>query len=434
MLFRCTRCGATYNGPVSRCARCGGVVRAVYTWRGTLGGRPARGIWFFQDQLPAVERHVSLGEALTPLIESRRRRGLYYKNEGLNPTGSFRDRVAAVLVSHALSSGYNELAAASDGNMGVSLAAYAARAGVSATVYTPRWIDPEKAMLMKAFGADLRVIDGGLEEAIAEARRYAEEKNAYNATSHDNPLSIEALKTIAFEIYLDLGRAPEYIVVPLGSGLTMYSIYTGFEELIGHGLVEKHPVYIGVESCGNPAYTGQRRCREKPLHGLAYRDPPFRGEVLDIIRGTRGFIVTVSRKESIEAAKNLARNEGLFVEVSSATAAAALEKSSVELGGPVVVLLTGHGLKAPEPYVSGSRRRTVTVFPGPTKLQILRLLASTPGLTGYDVWKRLGLNITPQAVYQHLRELMRQGYLEVRRENNVKKYYVTEKGRRVLIG
>jgi len=386
------------------------------------------GIWKYGGLLPSIRNKISLGEGSTPLIKSRRLfDGLvFFKDEGRNPTGSFRDRSAALIVSDALDQGVDRIVLASDGNMGVSVSAYSAAAGLKTTVYVPPWIEDEKIMLIKAFNANVVIRDQGLDELLRIVDKRCRSGGLYNASSTYNILSLEGLKTIALEIHDQLHVVKE-IVVPLGSGLTLLSIYHGYMELSNLGLVDKIPKLVGVETCGNPTYSsiilGSVKCGEEPFPGLSYRKPLIMDTVIEIIE-KYGEIITVNRRETIEAAKKLAWMEGLFIEPSSAVALAGSFKLGLE--DYSVIVLTGHGLKGPSMYSKPSRTRSTTLFPSSTKRMIIDLLRENPGLTGYEVWRRLGLNISVQAVYQHLKDLVDRGFVKYSVVDGLKRYYVVE--------
>jgi len=429
IINECTRCGfksETYRG--FYCPYCGGLMHPLHGFDFTID-KDGVGLWKFSPILPEPVNRISLGEGFTPLIKSTRlfREIVFFKDEGRNPTGSFRDRAGALIVSDALDLSTKRIILASDGNMGASIAAYAARAGIPVTVYVPSWIDPEKIMLMRAYGANVIIQDRDLADLLDYVDRRAREEGFYNASSIHNVLSMEGLKTISIEVFQQLGRNPKTIIVPLGSGLTLISLYHGFTELLKTGLINNIPKLIGVETCGNPLYSSvlknTSKCGEEPLPGLSYRRTIIYEDVIDVIE-KYGDIVVVKRRDVIEAAKKLSFSEGLFVEPSSAVALAGA--LSIGLDDYTVILLTGHGLKGPGPYTRITHRRSTVIFPSSTKYMILKILKETPGLTGYEVWKRLGLKITPQAVYQHLRELRDQGYVKLIVVNGVKKYYPVE--------
>ncbi len=399
----------------------------MHSWN--MGVGLGMGIWRYSGILPETRNKVSLGEANTPLIEAMKlfHETIYYKDEGRNPTGSFRDRAAALIASDAADLRVKRLILASDGNMGASIAAYGARTGIPVTVYVPPWTDSEKIMLMKAFGANVIIHDKSLDELVRIADKRCRSEKCYNASSTMNVLSIEGLKTIAIEIYEQLGRAPREVILPLGSGLTLLSIYHGFKELLEHNMISYIPKLIGVETCGNPLYSSilknTSKCGEEPFPGLSYRKPIIMDQVVEILN-KYGDVLVVTRRQVIESARRLAREEGLFVEPSSAVAlAGALE---IGLKDYTTIILTGHGLKGPSAYRLAPRTRSTALFPGSTKNMILELLKSKPGLTGYQVWRELGLKISVQAVYQHLHDLVDKGYLRVKVKNGLKHYYLRE--------
>ncbi|MEM4482198.1 MAG: pyridoxal-phosphate dependent enzyme [Desulfurococcaceae archaeon] len=385
------------------------------------------GIWRYSNMLPPLKVKISLGEGNTPLLRSMRiakGKNVYFKNEGCNPTGSIRDRAASLVVSHASSEGYKRVIAVSDGNMGVSVAAYATRAGLKASIYAPSWIEKEKIFLIKTYGAKLVIEDKGIDALLKEVDGYSSRVKAYNASSTHNALSMEGLKTLSYELYMQLGSVPRRIYVPIGSGLTFLALHYGFKELLEGGFINKVPEIIGVEHCGNPKYASflgiSKKCMEEPYPGLRYYAPPIFNSVIDILR-KHGDLVVVSSRETIRAAKILALQEGLFTEISSAVVVAGYLKTELE---DSVIVLFSHGLKSASGYTRPLRRRFTQPFIGATKRLILGVLETHKGLTGYEIWRNLDLNITPQAVYQHLKELTDRGYIRAVQEGDVKRYYL----------
>jgi len=188
-LYECPRCGFETTDPVMKCPRCSYIMHPRHGWDPTPR-RGEQGIWAFEGVLPPIKVKISLGEGSTPLIKAARLRGegiIYFKDEGRNPTGSFRDRAAAIIVSDAASRGAKGLIAASDGNMGASLAAYAARAGINASIHVPSWTDPEKIMLIKAYGARVFTHDLSIDEILDHVARRARERGLYDASSTQTP-------------------------------------------------------------------------------------------------------------------------------------------------------------------------------------------------------------------------------------------------------
>ncbi len=428
LLFKCKSCGELYPEPIIKCPACGGLVLPFYGRARRFRVAHRHSIWGFEGSLPDFPVKVTLGEGFTPLVESwfiGRDKGVYFKDEGRNPTGSTRDRAACIVVSHAASLKYKRVVAASDGNMGVSIAAYAAKAGLKAAVYAPPWIDSEKALLIRAYGAELELRDKSIDAIVKDVSELSEKTKSYNASTTSNPLSIEGLKTISYEVLLDLGRVPRSIYVPLGSGITLLSIYYGFLDLVEAGLAPRIPRLVGVEHCGNPKYaehlSSVSKCREEAYPGLRYYTPPVFNHVLEVLE-KQGEVVVVTSRETLRAAKQLATREGLFTEPSSAVAVAGYLKREEE---DSVILLFGHGVKSASAFARPRRRRFTAPYVGITKKLILEVLRSKPGLTGYEVWRELGLNITPQAVYQHLRDLAEMGLIRVVERSGVKRYYAS---------
>ncbi|MEM1877549.1 MAG: pyridoxal-phosphate dependent enzyme [Desulfurococcaceae archaeon] len=426
MQLKCVKCGyLSIENRHPLCPVCGSFMHPIHNLEQPIASK-GYGVWRYSGNLPYFEKNLTLGEGATPLIKSSKifSNEVYFKDEGRNPTGSFRDRAASLIVSDAVECKAKRIVVASDGNMSSSVVAYAARAGIEVTVYVPSWIDVEKIALMKAYGANVIVKDSPLDELLEYVNKRSRKEGFYNASSTYNALSIEGLKTISFELWEQLGSVSE-VYVPLGSGLTVFSIYHGFQELKQLGLIDRIPRIIGVETCSNPIYSetlksNVSKCSEEPLPGLSYRKPIIMEFVLEIL-DEYGEVVVVSRKEIIEAAKKAVRVEGLFIELSSAVSLAGAEKKGALDNS--VIILTGHGLKGYSAYSKPSKAKMINLFPGSTKNLIISLLKEKPGLTGYDIWKNIGLSISVQAIYQHLHDLEKRGYIRSIYENGVRKYY-----------
>ncbi len=444
--YFCPRCGFSTREPILRCPTCKSLMVVKHSFKWFID-YSRRGIYKFYKMLPPIAIENSLDEGFTPLIKSKRISielridNLYFKDEGRNPTGSFRDRVAALFTSHAYEIGYNTLVCATDGNLGASLAAYSARLGLNVKAVIPRGSDWGKIVLMKSYGAEIIEHGESLDDAYAYASTYAERERLYNATSESNALSIEALKTISFELFLELKKQPDHIFIPIGSGLTLYSIYYGFRELLEHKLIDKIPSIHGIETCWNPRIShllGKKvsRCKMEPIIGLAYHYPPLEKEVVKVISETQGKIWVVDKNDIVASGEELARKEGLFVEPAASTSYAgfkkAIEQGFIDSREVVVVLLTGHGLKAYEKYAAKRKTRAKTLFPKETKLEIIKTLYQSPSpLTGYILWKKLGINISVQAIYQHLSDLEKKGIVKSTIEYGKKYYTLTLKGKRI---
>ena len=282
---------------------------------------------------------VTLGEGNTPLLRAPRlseRFGvdLWLKCEGLNPTGSFKDRGMAVAVTRAVEAGATRLVCASTGNTAASSAAYAARAGIEAVIVVVAGATASsKLVQVRAVGATIVEVDGTFSDAYAEASRLASEDGAVLVNSGGNDDRLEGQKTAAFEILEQLGGMPDVLALPYGGGGNTRAYARGFEEAAS-ALPRLHPV-----QAEDRAHT----------HASAIRivDPVHRVEAEEAVARSGGSVVTVSDDEIAAAWRLLGHEEGLFCERASAAGIAGLARFARE-GERVVCVLTGHGLKDPE--------------------------------------------------------------------------------------
>ena len=437
MLFKCENCGYRTSEVVLRCPNCNSVlepeIKATWSPRG-------EGFWRYSSLLPPLSNRISLGEGGTPLISSRwfsKELGIsvYFKDESRNPTGSLYDRVAALISSHILSENIARTVVASDGNLGASLSAYLAGMNIDLKVVVPRRVDPGKKAQMALYGAEIIVHGETLDEAVSYALKLSR-RGYYNATAELNPLGYTALATIAYEVYEQLGRNPESIIVPTASGTTVYGLYKGFKTLLELGLIDEIPKIIIVQTPPCPTIASELGepvlvTDTTPITGLTYCKPPLLREVVDIVKKTHGKAIVVSIREVYEAALELAGKEGLLVEPASAAAVAGLKRLA-PMGGlsETIVLLTGSGLKVISSYFERARGRTL--YSVPTKAEILRIIDEHGEMHGYAIWRLMEGKITPQSVYQHLRELEERGFVKAEYKERRKVYRLTEKGKRVL--
>jgi len=282
---------------------------------------------------------VTLGEGNTPLLRAPRlseRFGvdLWLKCEGLNPTGSFKDRGMAVAVTRAVEAGATRLVCASTGNTAASSAAYAARAGIEAVIVVVAGATASsKLVQVRAVGATIVEVEGTFSDAYAEASRLASEDGAVLVNSGGNDDRLEGQKTAAFEILEQLGGMPDVLALPYGGGGNTRAYARGFEEAAS-ALPRLHPV-----QAEDRAHT----------HASAIRivDPVHRVEAEEAVARSGGSVVTVSDDEIAAAWLLLGHEEGLFCERASAAGIAGLARFARE-GERVVCVLTGHGLKDPE--------------------------------------------------------------------------------------
>ncbi len=303
---------------------------------------------------------VSLKETATPLIKSQnlfQHMELYFKMEGKNPTGSFKDRGSAVDVTVAKELGAKGIVLASTGNMAASCACYAAIAQMPCFVFVPEGVPRAKLAQVIAFGGRIIQVKGTYNDAARLAEQVAKEWDFYLAG--DYAFRVEGQKTAAFELIDQLlFDEPDMVIVPIGCGTNMAAYAKGFQEYHTLGLIKKLPRLVGVQAESAAAVVHSFKASRKttqPVVGvntiasaIAVSDPLDGVKALDAIYSTKGLAVSVTDEEILKAQYLLSSEEGLFVETASASTFAALAKiaSQEDLKGKkVVCVLTGDGLK-----------------------------------------------------------------------------------------
>jgi threonine synthase len=456
MVLKCVKCGSEFPLflPRSKCEKCGGALEYEPSLpkNSKIKFSGQMRFWRYKSLLPPVKHVISLGEGGTPLHKAERLAriigltNLYLKDETRNPTNSYRDRAAALLTSNAIDLKYDTLICATNGNLGASLAAYSAKAELICHVIVPKIVDVGKLAQMLAYDAIIEESGEILDDSICKAEALAKETGWYQATSELNPLAIEAQKTISYEVSEQFG-VPEWFVVPMGSGGTIYSIWKGFKELKQLGITNSLPRMVGVqpEGCASIVKTLSEH-RSKLVKTIAPSTralailvaEPLQGELaLRALKESNGLALTVSDSEIFSAELQIAKLEGMFAEPASSATIAVLkklvEKGKMDKNENTVCLITGSGLKATD-VLQALTKKQKTVGVGlelSTKEKILRIL-SKKDTYGYDLWKKLGKTMTRAAVYQHLNELSEKGLIVGYTKNNRKFFKITERGKRAL--
>lgn len=341
-------------------------------WRGSSGGplsfsplaglsrheidRDERSIWRYAAALPMhFGDRISMGEGRTPLV-SRRFDGLdlHFKLEWFAPTGSFKDRGASVLVTFLRSRGLEHVLEDSSGGGGAAVAAYAAAAGMRATILVPNHVQPAKLTHLRALGAEAIVVPGDRSLAAAEAMRMSD--TVFYASHNWHAWFLQGVKTLAYELWEDLGfRAPDNIVLPVGSGSSVLGCALGFAELRRRGEIERVPRLFAVQPTAcrpiDAAFRSEAASAPRPTiaEGAAVADPVRLGEVVEAIRGSGGATIAVDEEEIATATLRLAR-AGFYVEPTCALVAAALPhlrgEGFLDPADTTVLLMSGTGLKA----------------------------------------------------------------------------------------
>jgi threonine synthase len=452
-MLRCIHCGSEF--PVyplrSNCEKCGGTLEFIVDLPEgeKLNFAEKQGFWRYREMLPPVKHMISLGEGGTPLHKAERLakalglKDLYLKDETRNPTNSYRDRAAAFLTSNAIDQGYEALICATNGNMGASLAAYSAKASLICHVLVPKVVDVGKLAQMIAYDAVIEESGVIVDDSIRKAADVAKETGWYQATAELNPLVVEAQKTISFEINEQF-TVPDWVIVSMGSGGTIYSLWKGFKELKKIGLTDLLPKMIGVQTEGCAPIVNElteqsslKSCNPSTRALAILVGEPLQSELaVKTIQESKGLALTVSDEDILAAELQVAKLEGVFAEPASAATVAALQKlksDRISSDKSVVCLITGTGLKATD-VLQAMTKKQKTAGLGlavSTKQKILKIL-SVRDTYGYDLWKQLGQIMTRAAVYQHLNELSDRGLVVGYEENGKKFFRITERGRKVL--
>jgi len=313
---------------------------------------------------PATPR-ITLGEGSTPLVRSARIGPaigvdqLYFKYEGLNPSGSFKDRGMALATARAVEAGVRTLLCASTGNTSASASAYAARCGLRAVVVVPAGgVAAGKLAQALAYGAVILTVKGSFDRALTLVRQLADEPGVALVNSV-NPYRIEGQKTGAFEIVEQLGRAPWELFIPVGNAGNITAYWRGFRELASRTGASL-PTLHGAQAQGAaPLVRGRPVARPHTIaSAIQIGNPASWSTAIAARDESRGTIEAVSDEEIMAAHRRLAREEGLLVEPASAACVALLLKRAKRkelTAGPIVCVLTGHGLKDPSALTRGLR-------------------------------------------------------------------------------
>ncbi|MFP4499266.1 MAG: threonine synthase [Vulcanimicrobiota bacterium] len=310
---------------------------------------------------------VTLHEGGTPLIRARNLEAqfpdyeIYLKYEGLNPTGSFKDRGMTLAISKALETGDKAVVCASTGNTSASAAAYAARAGMNCVVLVPENnIALGKLAQALIYGAKVISLKGNFDDAL-ELVKLMSKKYKYALVNSLNPYRIEGQKTGAFEICDDLGQAPDYFFIPVGNAGNITAYWQGFKEYHQYKNISNLPVMLGFQAEGSAPIVRGEVVRKPETRATAIRigNPARWKEAESAASESGGTIDMVSEGEIFEAYALLANQEGVFVEPASAASVAGMIKyikeERLSPGSKVVCINTGHGLKDPQAAIDVSR-------------------------------------------------------------------------------
>src|SRR6266699_3135703 len=369
LYLECTRCGAHISAERAQttCPKDCGVLYARYDLEHlkhhfkpeTLGGRAAT-MWRYAEVLPQAEP-VSLGGGFTPMLSSREFPNVFIKDEGLNPTGSFKARGLSAAVTKAKSYGLKKLAIPSAGNAASALAAYAARAGIEAHIFMPKDVPQANRVECESYGARVTLVNGLISDCARIVAERKEQEGWFDVSTLKEPFRVEGKKTMGYEVVEQLGwKLPQGIIYPTGGGVGLIGMWKAFEEMQDLGWIgAERPQMIVVQAAGcapiAKAWDDAKPTAEfwsnATTLAAGLRVPKAYGDylILDILKKSGGVALAVSDDEIMDALRQWARVEGVFAAPEGAAALAAYRK--LRANGffserdQVVLFNTGSGLK-----------------------------------------------------------------------------------------
>ncbi|HLC01113.1 MAG TPA: threonine synthase [Candidatus Bathyarchaeia archaeon] len=385
----CINCGTRYptDEVIYFCRKCGDILEIKLDYDLTKDTLKKSGwrktplsVWRYRDLMPINDpsKIVTLNEGGTGLHQCKRLskalgiKQLYIKNEGENPTGSFKDRGMTVGVTKAVELGVKSVICASTGNTSASLAAYAAKAGLQCAVLIPSGkIAYGKLAQAIIYGSKVIQVRGNFDQALEIVFKLSEKHRSIYLLNSINPFRIEGQKSLGYEICEQLdNESPDRVVVPVGNAGNISAIWKGFTEFHNFGFVKTLPKMTGIQAVGAAPIAQAIKSGSseiKPVNepetiatAIRIGAPVSWKKAVNAIRSSGGTAETVTDVEILEAQKTLSRLEGLFVEPASASSIAGLKKlvenGTIERDERIVCVTTGHGLKDPDVAVRMSEK------------------------------------------------------------------------------
>lgn len=367
--LECTKCGAHIDAdhPQTVCPNDGGVLYVRYSMenikknfnRGSLASRPAT-MWRYAEVLPDSPP-VSLGEGFTPMLPSREFSNVFIKEEGLNPTGSFKARGMSVAVTMAKAYRLKKLAAPSAGNAASALAAYAAAAGIEAHIFMPRDVPMANRVECESYGARVTLVNGLISDCARMVAERKEKEGWFDVSTLKEPFRLEGKKTMGYEVAEQFDwKVPQGIIYPTGGGVGLIGMWKAFEEMETLGWIgSERPKMVVVQSSGcapivkawNEGGLTSDFWPDATTLAAGLRVPKAYGDylILDILKQSGGIAVAATDAEIMEAFHHWARVEGIFAAPEGAASLVAYRKLRAQgffsAEDRVVLFNTGSGLK-----------------------------------------------------------------------------------------
>src|SRR3954466_443435 len=367
--LECSKCSHQLSAetPQTLCTKCQGSLYVRYDLkelrgkftREMLAGRVAS-MWRYAEVLPDAEP-VTLGEGFTPLLPSRTTKNVWIKDEGLNPTGSFKARGLGMAVTMAKKYGLKKLAIPSAGNAASALAAYCAAAGIEAHIFMPKDVPQANLVECQSYGANVTLVDGLISDCARMVGEQKEKQGWFDISTLKEPFRVEGKKTMGYEVAEQLGwQLPDAIFYPTGGGVGLIGMWKAFEEMEQLGWIgKKRPKMVAVQSAGcapipkawDEGKATSEMWKDASTVAAGLRVPKAYGDyiILDILKKSGGTALAVSDDEIMECVRRWASDEGLFAAPEGAACLAAYEKliasKLLKPGGTCVLFNTGAGLK-----------------------------------------------------------------------------------------
>jgi len=367
--LQCTKCGAGISAerPQTVCPKDGGVLYVRYdlgklkdTFKPTkIAGRTPT-MWRYAEVLPEAEP-VSLGEGFTPMLPSREYPHVYIKDEGLNPTGSFKARGMSAAVTMAKAYGLKKLAAPSAGNAASALAAYSAAAGIEAHIFMPKDVPMANRVECESYGAQVTLVNGLISDCARMVAENKEKEGWFDVSTLKEPFRVEGKKTMGYEIAEQLGwELPQGVIYPTGGGVGLLGMWKAFDEMEELGWIgPERPQMVAVQSAGcapiskawDEGSAASEFWQNASTLAAGLRVPKAYGDylILDILHKSGGVALSVTDEEIMDAFRHWAKVEGIFAAPEGAASLAAYrklrERGFFEADDSVVLFNTGSGLK-----------------------------------------------------------------------------------------
>ena len=372
--LECSRCHAQLdaNKPQTVCTQCAGALYVRYDLssakgtavRDAIGSTEAdhcwSGMWRYRDVLPEIDP-VTLGEGWTPMLASRRYTNVYLKEEGANPTGTFKARGLSLAMTMARHYGIRKIAVPSAGNAGGAASAYAAAAGIEAHIFMPKDVPLANQVECIAYGAKMTLVDGLISDCARIVTERKEQEGWFDLSTLKEPFRIEGKKTMGYELAEQLSWTyPDAVFYPTGGGVGLIGMWKAFEELEELGWVTgKRPKMIAIQAAGCApvarAWEEHQQVSQMWQNGATFasglRVPKPYGDyiILDIVRKSRGTVVALTDEQIFASLLDWASNEGIFLSPEGAAATAAydhlLATGFLQASDRVVLFNTGSGVK-----------------------------------------------------------------------------------------